>query len=322
MPKMPGRIKSLFAVALFVFCGAFATASGAATRYVSTTGDNTSNDCTNANNACATIAYAINQSNPGDTVQVAAGTYTEHGITVDRNLTIAGDSAAATVVQAAATQASATERVFHIGTGTTVTISGLTIRNGGKTGFTADAEGGGIYNDHAILTIANCTITGNRAQDGGGIFNNGVGAGAAQLTVTNSTISGNSAASGGGGIVNDGFAGSATLTITNSTLSGNSANLGGGILQNGSNGGTASVTIGNTILNAGASGPNIFNLNGTVTSNGYNLSSDNGGGFLTATRDQINTHPMLGPLAYYGGPTATHILKTGSPAIDKGDPNF
>src|SRR2546423_587902 len=211
MPKMPGWIKSLFAVALFVFCGAFATASGAATRYVSTTGDNTSNDCTNANNACATIAYAINQSNPGDTVQVAAGTYTEHGITVDRNLTIAGDSAAATVVQAAATQASATERVFHIGTGTTVTISGLTIRNGGKTGFTADAEGGGIYNDHAILTIANCT----------------------------------------------------------------------------------------------------------VTSKGYNLSSD-GTGPNNGTSDQINPNPMLGPLAYYGGPTATHILLTGSPAINKG----
>src|SRR5262249_48293133 len=61
---------------------------------------------------------------------------------------------------------------------------------------------------------------------------------------------------------------------------------------------------------------------GTVTTQGYNLSSDDGGGFLTAPTDKINTDPILGPLAYYGGPTPTHILKVGSPAIDAGDPNF
>jgi len=42
---------------------------------------------------------------------------------------------------------------------------------------------------------------------------------------------------------------------------------------------TASVVeISNIILNAGASGENIFNDGGTVTSLGYNLSSDDGGG--------------------------------------------
>ena len=41
---------------------------------------------------------------------------------------------------------------------------------------------------------------------------------------------------------------------------------------------TASVVeISNIILNAGASGENIFNDGGTVTSLGYNLSSDDGG---------------------------------------------
>jgi hypothetical protein len=57
---------------------------------------------------------------------------------------------------------------------------------------------------------------------------------------------------------------------------------------------------------------------GTVTSNGYNLSSDDGGGFLTATGDQINTDPKLGPLQDNGGPTFTHAVLTGSPAIDQG----
>src|SRR5207248_2840902 len=38
--------------------------------------------------------------------------------------------------------------------------------------------------------------------------------------------------------------------------------------------------------------------------------------------DQINTDPMLGPLQDNGGPTFTHTLLSGSPALDSGDPNF
>src|SRR5207249_2316251 len=53
-----------------------------------------------------------------------------------------------------------------------------------------------------------------------------------------------------------------------------------------------------------------------------NLSSDNGGGFLAATGDEINTDPMLGPLQDNGGATFTHALLPGSPAIDAGDPSF
>ena len=78
------------------------------------------------------------------------------------------------------------------------------------------------------------------------------------------------------------------------------------------------LSIGDTILNAGAPGANITNNGGTVTSLGYNLSSDSGAGYLTGTGDQTNTNPMLGPLQDNGGPTFTHKLLTGSPAIDKG----
>ena len=58
--------------------------------------------------------------------------------------------------------------------------------------------------------------------------------------------------------------------------------------------------------------------NGAATSNGYNLSNDDGGSILTATGDRINTDPMLGPLQDNGGPTFTHALLPGSPAIDAG----
>jgi hypothetical protein len=144
------------------------------------------------------------------------------------------------------------------------------------------------------------------------------------VTVSNSTISGNSAAIDGGGISNSGgnrsFAG---LSVNNSTISGNSATSnGGGIYNNNSKTSSTELELGSTILNTGSSGENIFNEGGTVTSHGYNLSSDNGGGYLTATGDQINIDPMLGPLQDNGGPTFTHALLPDGPAIGAGDSNF
>jgi hypothetical protein len=175
---------------------------------------------------------------------------------------------------------------------------------------------GGVFAASGVLSIVNSTISGNSATTGtgGGIYGNGLD----DLSIVNSTISGNSANTGtGGGIYNY----NSPLRITNSTITGNSAGSGGGIYNDGS-GGASVVEISNTILNAGASGENIFNNGGTVTSDGYNLSSDDGGGYLTGPGDQINTDPLLGPLQNNGGPTFTHPLLPGSPAIDAGDPNF
>jgi hypothetical protein len=82
------------------------------------------------------------------------------------------------------------------------------------------------------------------------------------------------------------------------------------------------VTIGDTIFNVSPGGHSIVNDFGTVTSDGYNISSDDGGGYFTGTGDQINTNPLLGPLQNNGGPTFTHALLPGSSAINAGDPNF
>jgi hypothetical protein len=227
-------------------------------------------------------------------------------------------------------------RIFQIDPGADVTISGLTITNG-----MVGAAGGGILNDRATLTVNNCTLSSNSAGfvGGGGINSMGFGAmvtinnstisgnsggtgfgggienyNATLMTINNSTLSGNSAPSGGGGgIYSNGFFIAASLTINNSTLSGNSAGDGGGIRND-----NATLTIGSTILNAGSSGANIENNSGTVTSNGYNLSSDDASAFLNQTGDQNSVDPMLGALADNGGPTFTHALLGGSPAIDKG----
>ncbi len=232
------------------------------------------------------------------------------------------------------------------GPGVTMTISNCTL-----SGNRANGSGGAIFNDHATLTVLASTISWNQVgTHAAGIYNNGL-SGSASLTLNACTFSGNAANLLGGGIMSDGASsGSATLTISACTFSGNSAWAGGAILNYGQSGsailkinactfsgnsagyaganidnsgwyGTAALEIGDTILNAGAAGGNIFNDLGTVTSAGYNLSSDNGGGFLTATGDRINTDPMLGPLQDNGGPTLTHALLPGSPAIDAGKTN-
>jgi hypothetical protein len=196
----------------------------------------------------------------------------------------------------------------------------------GNSAAGSDGAGGGVYNDgfggSATLTIATSTLNTNVAEFGAGIYNDGESSGTATATVSASTLSGNSARTSGGGIYNDGSSsGSATLKISASTVSANSAGTSGGGIYNDAALGTATLEIGSTILNAGSSGENIFNDHGSITSRGYNLSSDAGGGFLTSSTDQINRNPLLGPLQANGGPTFTHELLPGSPAIDKGKRN-
>jgi hypothetical protein len=273
------------------------------------------------------LRQALAIANDGDTIN-ATGisgviTLTTGQLLVDKSVTINGAGA-----RVLAIDGNTTSRVFQTVTGETVSISGLTIRNGQL------GEGGAILNaDTATLTIINGTLNGNTAGFGGGIFNSGTliiinstfssnmasegggiyNSGSGMLTITNSTFSGNAASETGGGVFNIG-----TLQLANSTVSDNSAAfLAGGVLN------FNNLEIGSTILNRGNSGVSIYsNGDGLVTSLGYNISSDDGSGILTGPGDQTNTDPMLGPLQNNGGSTFTHALLPGSPAVNAGDPAF
>ena len=231
-----------------------------------------------------------------------------------------GDSATMTVTDSTISDNSGSgisNGAAFLGSSAVVTVINSTISGNSSGGIRNSASNG-----PATVVITNSTVSSNSAVWGGGIFNVEGGQGSFPVVVvSNSTISGNSA-DFGGGIYNASATGSgATVMLCYSTISDNSAGQGGGI-YNDDAGGSTIVDIGSTILKAGTLGENILNSHGTVASLGYSLSSDDGGGVLTGPGDQINTDPMLGPLQDNGGPTFTHALLLGSPAIDAGDPSF
>jgi hypothetical protein len=174
--------------------------------------------------------------------------------------------------------------------------------NSASSGFGA---GGGILNSNgATLQITESTISRNSViASGGGIQNMGV------LTMTNSTVSGNHA-NGGGGIYNQEAA-----RIQFSTLSDNGALAGAGGNLNGA-AGTISMT--HTLITDFDGGANCLWATDTIVSLDYNIASDNSCP-LTQVNDLANTDPLLGPLQDNDGPTETHALLFGSPAIDAGD---
>ncbi len=339
--KFGKKLTVAVVLALACHCAASTPSAYAATLTVTSSADD------GAGSLRATLATA----SAGDTINFAVSEVllTTDQLIVDKSLTIAGTSAQIVTVRRSAADTTPEFRIFKITSGQTVNLSYLTISNGIISGH----PGGGIYNDHGTLTLTNCTLSGNSTTDysSGGIYNDGLD-GTAILTLTNCTLSGNSAPNGAGGaIFNQGSGGTADVTLTNCTLSGNSAELGGaiysdsfhytanvkltnctlsgnsaalgGAIYNDGTGGSATVEADNTIFKKGTSGGNIFNFNnfgGTITSKGYNLSDDATGPDdpLTDT-DRLNTDPLLGELANNGGPTQTHALLPGSPALNTGN---
>ena len=215
--------------------------------------------------------------------------------------------------------------------GSTLSITGSTITgnatgDGGSGLFNGGdgGDGGGIWASQ--LTISNSTVSSNATGDGGsGLFyggDGGVGGGiwASQLTIINSTISGNSTARFGGGVFNVG----GLTVIEHSTVTGNTAPAGNGSGVFSSYGDPAArIELSSSIVAGNANSDVDYDLAGgnTFVSNGYNLIGT--GNALSAfnNHDQTNvTNPLLGPLADNGGPTMTHALLLGSPAIDAGDP--
>jgi predicted outer membrane repeat protein len=169
-------------------------------------------------------------------------------------------------------------------------------------------SGGAICNG-GTLTITGSTFNTNQSLGNNGGYGGAIYHYAGTLSVTNSTFSQNSATTSGGAIYSIG----GTVQISNSTLGTNPENIGGGGVL--SNAGSSVLIQDSIVANSGNGG----NCAGTMTSNGYNLSSDSTCNF-SGTGDLNNKSPKLGALRSNGGATQTMALQKGSPALDAGNP--
>lgn len=172
---------------------------------------------------------------------------------------------------------------------------------------TAGQNGGGVYNTGGMMSISRSAITNNEATSGtgGGISNN-----SGKMMVDHSTISLNTSSTMGGGIYsNDTLSLNAVTVYMNATT-----NNGGGLFAG------ANATILSSIFtnNTAALGQE---LDGMITSNGYNLvQNDDNTVFTMTTGDTVDVTPMLGTLSPNDGFAPSHALLMGSVGIDKGNP--
>ena len=223
------------------------------TLYVNPSSGVDSPSCLNDQAPCKTLSYAVSQAVAGDTISLAAGSYTAASgesfpIAIAKSLTITGTSSTATIIY----RTGASKQVFTLsGAGTNVTFEKLTIRSGNDTGV----NGGGILaHDISSLTLANVVVRNNSGYNGGGIAMDG-----GTLTVTDSNFISNTAQVYGGAIYLTG----GTATITGTTFTSNIANRGGAIYNAG-----ASISISNSQINGGnvtANGAGIYNAGGSTT---------------------------------------------------------
>jgi len=194
--------------------------------------------------------------------------------------------------------------------------------------------GGGVFVGSSA-NIADSTIAGNLAHQGGGIAVTGFGSGdPTQFNLVNSTVSGNRASGVVGGVALS-LSSSSSVRIEHSTIAFNTATA--TIIAQQS---TAPLAPGLVFFSQDASMP--ATLEGTLIANNtydaptpgdpaieYDFSSyqatlDGSHNLVVASNSAlpvdtiIGTCARLGPLLDNGGPTRTHALLPGSVAIDAG----
>lgn len=248
----------------------------ATTWYVNAATGSDGNSCLAPGSACATIGGAIGKAALEDVIEIAAGTYNENLVVQD--LTLNGAGAGSTILDG-------TMSGRALETSGTVTLTGMTIRNGRVD--TTDIFGGAGIANFGTLLVQDSAVTSNSTNSGGGgIFNNN------QLTLINSEVSGNSAGSIGGGIVNYS---NDTFTATNSLIANNDAVQGGGIYSIGELILMDSTVQGNTAEMIGGgvaiwSGTAVFDQS-TVYQNEavqYGAGILNNGGVFTMTNSTVS----------------------------------
>ena len=203
-----------------------------------------------------------------------------------------------------------TDNSFHVinnpaGLTTTALLNGFVIFGGNTSGVFPDYYGGGMYNNGSGAgnscspTVINCLFINNSAAEGGALYNNGNAAGSSNAQLIDCVFRSNTATSFGGAVINDGgIGGTNSARFTNCLFQNNTAPTGsGGAVYNfGQNGSSTPRFINCSFLNNAA--PN----GGAI----YNDGSSNG-----ISNPQLTNCSFLNNTATTGGAIVNYTIGGG-----------
>ncbi len=271
----------------------------------------------NANADSDSTAGDCSAGSGADEIALPSGTYllTDGSLGIPTSqLTLKGDGHGPTVIEG-----TGTDRVLLVGSEAWVGLEDLTVTGGRAAGADWGGVGGGILSG-GTLRLLRTTISANSARSfGGGL----AAAYPGSISLLQSTVSGNWVDScgcdryecygGGGGIA---LPVPASLALHYSTVGDNPCLDWGGLYPAPEPifiGIGGAITSEGSVIAGGCFAPEGDRW--TSTSLGHNLDSWGSCGFIDPT-DLRFVDPLLGPLADNGGPTPTHALLPGSPALD------
>lgn len=204
-----------------------------------------------------------------------------------------------------------TDNSFHIvnnppGLNNSALLDGFVLFEGNTSGIFPDYYGGGIYNNGSGAgnscspRIVNCFFVNNSATEGGALYNNGNGGGSCNAVIINCVFQNNTATSFGGAVENDGGnGGSNNSEFINCIFRNNSVpgNSGGAVYNFGAVG------------NSNPRFVNCFFLDNTAASGGALFNDGSNGG---TSNPQLINGSFLGNTATAGGALYSYVNGAGT----------
>jgi hypothetical protein len=274
-------MKKFIALITFLFTVSVVQMGNAQTVYVNSTTGNDATGNGTSGSPYKTFYKGYTIASTGNTINLT-GTFTwtdagetgdaaTTGYTISKNLTITGQGAGVTIIQSAATENTADRRVFTLGSGYSVTIQNLTIRNGYITNSSGAAA---IYlGGSTVFSLSNCTIERNNINynDGDGRYQGGaiqiyyLSTGSVNIDkclFQYNSNTGGSSNSGGAIHWMDWSTNTGLITITNSTFNNNTSVYGSAIFARSSR-----STISNSTFSNNTGGTTLYYSCGSSSTN-------------------------------------------------------
>jgi predicted outer membrane repeat protein len=281
------------------------------TRYVDAATGSDDSDCTDPEDPCQSVVYALTQAANGDEVLIAVGVYTGtldvHGLplTLRGGYTANGANWSRQGGETVIEGDGADSAVITVSPSNFVMFEGLTVHGGNN----VSDVGGAFFLNGAEVTISDTVVTGNFATSGGGIYaENSVPVTKSHVTVLNSIFTGNTS-DGPAGIATSAFV---SLTLENTVFTGNNGDSTLDVA-----GERFEIAAVQVVSNT-ATGPWLVHLNGPGSISGTKVLSNTGTALAAWPGSNVAAHNLT-IRNNQGGAILSHGVMTLTDSIVQGN---